>query len=434
MSAPGYAARAAAAALVAGVLEGGRSLADQTGDATLAELSGSERARAQGLAAGVLRHLGRIDAVLAPHLRKPPPPAARHALRLATAEMFLDGVPAHAAVDGAVRLARGHPKARHLAGLVNAVARRVAEAPAAWASAPEAGLPDWLAKPVRAAWGPEAEAAITRAHALPAPLDLTLRDPGEAGRWADALGAEVLPTGGLRRAAGGQVSALPGFAEGAWWVQDAGAALPARLLGATPGQRVLDLCAAPGGKTLQLAATGAEVTAVDVARTRLKRLEENLARTGLRARVVVADALRWEPEAEFDAILLDAPCSASGTIRRHPDLPHLARDLGSLRGLQAALLARAWDWLRPGGRIVYAVCSLLPDEGEAQVAAFVAARPNAVRIRAEAAALGAPTAWVDREGALRLLPDFWAERGGIDGFYAAAIVKPGVEAAGSSSV
>ncbi len=388
MSAPGHAARAAAAALVAGVLERGRSLADQTAAPPLTGLAGPERARALGLASGVLRHLGRIDAVLAPHLRKPPPPAARHALRLATAELFLDAVPPHAAVDGAVRLVRADPKARHLAGLVNAVARRVAEAPAAWAETPEAALPGWLDRPVRAAWGTAAATAIRDAHLRPAPLDFTLRDPATAPAWAEALRAELLPTGGLRRAAGAQVSALPGFAEGAWWVQDAGAALPARMLGAVAGLRVLDLCAAPGGKTLQLAAAGAEVTALDAARARLARVEENLARTRLRARLVAADARSWEPEASFDAILLDAPCSASGTIRRHPDLPHLPRDVGPLRTLQATLLARAWDWLAPGGRLVYATCSLLPAEGEAQLAAFCAARPEVERIAASAGALG----------------------------------------------
>jgi len=427
VTAPGHAARAAAAALVAGVLEAGRRLSDQAGEPPLSGLSGAERARAQSLAAGVLRHLARIDAVLAPHLRKSPPGAAQNALRLATAEMFLDGIPPHAAVDGAVRLARAHPKARHLAGLVNAVARRVSEAPAAWDGAPEGGLPGWLERPLRAAWGCEAAAAIAAAHLRPAPLDLTLRDPEATGVWAAALGAEVLPTGGLRRAAGAQVSALPGFAEGAWWVQDAGAALPVRLLGEVRGIRALDLGAAPGGKALQIAAAGAQVTALDVSRPRLRRLEENLTRTGLTARVVAADALVWEPEAEFDAILLDAPCSASGTIRRHPDLPHLrgGRDLGPLLALQGALLARAWDWLAPGGRLVYAVCSLLPAEGEAQVAAFCAARPEAVRVGADAAALGAPPDWIDAEGALRTRPDFWSERGGIDGFYAAALQKPG---------
>ncbi|MBP7242877.1 transcription antitermination factor NusB [Amaricoccus sp.] len=416
MSSPGHAARAAAATLLAGVLDAGRTLDDQA-DA-LASLAPAERARAQRLAGETLRHLGRIDAVLAPHLRKPPPAPARHALRLAATEMLVDGTPPHAAVDGAVRLVRSQRRATHLAGLVNAVARRVAEARDAWEAAPEDPLPNWLAGPVGAAWGLDAAAAIAAAHRRPAPLDLTLRDPSEAARWAEALAAEILPTGSLRRVAGGQVSMLPGFAEGAWWVQDAGAALPARLLGSVRGRRVLDVCAAPGGKTLQLAAAGAEVTALDVSPGRLKRLDENLARTGLAARVVAADAFGWEPEAEYDAILLDAPCSASGTIRRHPDLPHLPRDLKPLRELQARLFARAWDWLAPGGRLVYATCSILPAEGEDQAAAFLAGRPDARRIAADPKAIGAPVEWVDAAGALRLRPDFWPGRGGIDGFYA----------------
>ncbi|MBP7001173.1 transcription antitermination factor NusB [Amaricoccus sp.] len=423
MSSPGHAARAAAAALVAGVLDERRTLADQAG--SLGALAPAERARAQRLAAETLRHLGRIDAVIAPYLRKPPPAAARHALRLAAAEVFLDGTPPHAAVDGAVRLVQAHRKAAHLAGLVNAVGRKVAADAGAWTAAPEGGLPEWLAGPAREAWGAAAVAAMEAAQRRPAPLDLTLRDPAEAPRWAEALGAEVLPTGGLRREAGGQVSALPGFAEGAWWVQDAGAALPARLLAPAPGRRALDLCAAPGGKTLQLAAAGAETTALDLSGPRLARLKENLARTGLAARVVAADALRWEPEAEFDAILLDAPCSASGTTRRHPDLPHLPRDLGPLREVQAGLLARAWDWLAPGGRLVFATCSILPAEGEDQAAAFAAARPEARRVAADAAALGVPDGWIDATGALRLRPDFWAERGGVDGFYAALFEKAG---------
>lgn len=423
MSAPGHPARAAAAALVAGVLEEGRMLSDQTDG--LAKLTPPERARAQTLAAGVLRHLDRIDATLAPHLRKTPPPPVRNALRIATAEMFLDAVPPHAAVDGAVRVARAHPKARHLAGLVNAVARRVAERPEAWSQARDAGLPGWLEAPLRAAWGPEAAEAIAAAHLRPAPLDLTLRDLATTAHWATQLGAEVLPTGGLRLPTPGQVTALPGYAEGAWWVQDAAAALPARMLGNVAGARTLDLCAAPGGKTLQLAAAGAEVTALDLSAPRLKRLEENLRRTGLSARMIAADALAWEPQAPFDAILLDAPCSASGTIRRHPDLPHLrqGRDLAPLLELQRALLARAWDWLAPGGRLVYGVCSLLPQEGEAQIEGFLAAQPNASRAPADPARLGTDPSWIDADGALRTRPDHWPERGGIDGFYAALLVK-----------
>ena len=433
MSTPGLAARRAAAALLAGVLDGGRSLADQAGaaDGPLAGLPPPERARAQALAAGTLRHLGRIDAVLDGFLARRPPPAALHALRLAVAEMHLDAVPPHAAVDAAVRLARDGPRGRQLAGLVNAVARRVADGGGAlWDAAPEAGLPAWLARPLAAAWGADAVAAMTAAHRSGAPIDLTVRQPEEAARWAQALGAEVLPTGSLRLPGRPQVSAIPGFDAGAWWVQDAAAALPARLLGDLAGQRALDLCAAPGGKTLQLAAAGAEATALDLSEPRLRRLRDNLARTGLAADIVVADALAWTPPAPFDAILVDAPCTATGTIRRHPDLPHLkaGRELAPLVALQAALLARAWGWLAPGGRLVYCVCSLLPAEGEAQLARFRAAFPEARVVRPDPAALGIDPAWVDAAGGLRLRPDYWPERGGMDGFYAACLAKPGIAA------
>ena len=260
MSAPGLAARAAAAALVAGVLDGGRSLSEQA-DA-LEALAPGERARAQALAAGTLRHLGRIDALLGPFLRKPPPPVALNALRLAVAEMHLDGVPAHAAVDGAVRLTRAGTKGGPLPGLVNAVARRVATGGAAlWQGAPETGLPGRLAMALDAAWGAEARAAIEAAHLVRAPLDLTPRRPGQAADLAAALGAALLPTGSLRLDGWPRVSGLHGYAEGDWWVQDMAAALPARLFGDLTGRTALDVCAAPGGKTMQLAAAGAAVVA-----------------------------------------------------------------------------------------------------------------------------------------------------------------------------
>lgn len=420
---PGLAARRAAAELIAGVLERRESLADLTTaeDGPLARLDPPERARARTVATGVLRHLGRIDALLGGFLRKPPPQAARDALRIAVAEIHLDGVPAHAAVDGAVRLALTHPKGRHFSGLVNAVARRVAEGGAAlWDAAPEAPLPDWIAAPVRAAWGAEALAAIEAAHLIPPPIDLTLR-----GSAPEGLDAEPLPTGSLRLRGRPRISALSGFGDGAWWVQDAAAALPARLLGPVAGLRVLDLCAAPGGKTAQLAAAGAQVTALDISEPRLRRLRENLARTGLSAEIVVADALGWVPETPFDAILLDAPCSATGTLRRHPDLPHLrsGRELPALTALQSMLLAHAWTMLRPGGRLVYCTCSLLPAEGEARIAAFVSETPDARRLRSDPAALGIEPGWLDAAGALRTRPDFWAERGGMDGFYAALLEK-----------
>lgn len=428
MSAPaGAAARQAAAALVNGVLEAGQSLGDQLAapQGPVARLAPAERARAQALAVSVLRHLGRIDAVIAGFVARMPPKHARTALRLAVAELNLDGIPAHAAVDGAVTLVRAHPKGRHVAGLVNAVARRIAAAgPALWEATPEAGLPGWIAGPVAEAWGAEALAGIAAAQAQGrVPLDLTPRDPREAAALAETLGAEVLPTGSLRLEAPGQVSALPGYAEGAWWVQDAAAAVPVRMAGDVAGLRALDLCAAPGGKTLQLAAGGAEVTALDLSRPRLRRLEENLARTGLKAAIVAADALVWEPEAGFDLVVVDAPCSATGTIRRHPDLPHLRRaeDLPGLVALQAALLDRAWGWVRPGGRLIYGTCSLLPAEGEAQVAAFLARRADAAAVACDPAALGLPPEAAAAGGALRMRPDFWPERGGMDGFYAALL-------------
>jgi 16S rRNA (cytosine967-C5)-methyltransferase len=422
--APGLAARRVAADIVEGVLLDGRTLAElTTRDGPLMRLAPVDRARARSLADAVLRHLPRLDAALAPHLRHPPPARARTALRLAAAEILVERVPEHAAVDAAVTLARGHPKAPHLAGLVNAVARKLAaDGPRLWAELPPARLPDWLAGPVTAAWGAEAAALIAAAHAERPPLDLTPRDPATGPELADRLGGELLPTGSLRLSGRPQVSALPGFAEGAWWVQDAAAALPARMLGPVAGLRVLDLCAAPGGKTLQLAAAGGAVTALDLSEARLGRLRENLARTGLAATIVAADARHWEASAPFDAILLDAPCSATGTIRRHPDLPHLPQrgDTAPLLALQAALLDRAWRWLAPGGRLVYATCSLLPDEGEAQVAAFLARTPDARQVRP---ALDLPEGWLDARGTLRTRPDFWPDRGGIDGFHAALLVK-----------
>ena len=257
-----------------------------------------------------------------------------------------------------------------------------------------------------------------------------MKRPSEVGDWAAALGAEVLPTGSLRLPVRAQVSALAGYAEGAWWVQDAAAAVPVRLFGALAGRTALDLCAAPGGKTLQLAAEGAAVTALDASEARLRRLRENLGRTGLAAEIVAADALAWEPGRRFDAVLVDAPCSATGTIRRHPDLPYLrsGREFGPLVTLQASLLRRAWDWVAPGGRLVYCVCSLLPVEGEEQVARFLGDIPEARVVVPDAAALGVEPGWIDAAGGLWLRPDYWPERGGMDGFYAVSLAKPGIAA------
>jgi len=428
VSAPGLAARRGAAALLAGVRHG-TTLADQSADprGPLGALAPAERARAQTLAAETLRHRGRIDAVLAQFLDRTPPAPAMDLLRLAAAEILVGDVPGHAAVDAAVRLARAHPKARHQAGLVNAVGRRLASTgEALWQATQDPGPPAWLAVRLKAAYGAETAAAIAAAHAAGRPpVDLTLRTPADARPWAARLSAELLPTGSLRLAHAGQFSERPGYAAGAWWVQDAAAALPARMLGDVAGRRVLDLCAAPGGKTLQLAAAGARVTALDVSERRLGRLRENLARTGLSAEIVVADARDWTAAESFDAVLLDAPCTATGTLRRHPDLPYLRSeaDIPPLVELQARLLDRAWGALAPGGTLVFATCSLLPQEGEAQLAAFMARSPQAAPRRPDAAALGVSPEWIDARGGLRLRPDYWAGRGGMDGFYAAAVHK-----------
>ena len=414
--------RALALGLLDGVLQARRPLSELEAMPPAAEADPAVRARAGRLARATLRHLDRADAILKPHLARAPRPQIRALLRLATVEMLAEGAAPHGVVHSAVAQARRvQPTA---AGMVNAVLRKVAQTtPERWDALPPQRLPNWLRGRLCAAYGNARTAQMEALFAAPPPLDLTLRDQGAGADWATRLEAELLPTGSLRRAASGQVSALPGFAEGAWWVQDAAAALPARLLAPAPGARVLELCAAPGGKTLQLAAAGARMTALDISAPRLERLSENLARTGLAAEVIAADALHWEPEAPFDAILLDAPCSATGTLRRHPDLPHV-RDAAALKPLvelQDALIDRAAGWLAPGGRLVVCTCSLLPEEGEARRDAALERHPQlAPDAGAVSAVAGLARGWDAGPGALRITPESWAERGGIDGFHIAA--------------
>jgi 16S rRNA (cytosine967-C5)-methyltransferase len=407
---PADPARAGALALLRGVLEEGRPLGE-------AGATPAEAARARRLAHSALRHRSRGEAALTPFLARRPAPAVQALLVLAAAEMLAEGAPAHAVVSDAVALARGLPGGARVAGMVNAVLRRVAaEGRPAWDAAGPPRMPGWLRGRVSGAFGGARTAAIEAAQEAGAPLDLAAaRDPGA---WADRLGGALLPTGSVRLP-GGQVSALAGHAEGAWWVQDAAAALPARMLGVRPGERVLDLCAAPGGKTMQLAAAGARVTALDASEARMERLRENLVRTGLRAEVVVADALDWEA-APFDAVLLDAPCSATGTIRRHPELPLIRgrEALAGLAALQAALIDRAVGLTRPGGRLVYAVCSLLPEEGQGRVAAALERHPGLGVEPVDLPGTG-PGWW--RDGMLRTAPDLWPGHGGVDGFQAALL-------------
>lgn len=390
-----------------------------TPPAAFASLDAAGRARAQRLALTTLRHLDRADAMLKPHLRKAPPLHVQNLLRLAVVEIQHEGAAAYGVVNSAVGSLRGAPRLQAMAGMVNAVLRRVSEVPdGTWAAMTPQRLPQWLRQPMVHHYGRPVVSAIEAAHMEGAATDLTVK-PGVAVPEGVAL-----PTGSVR-VSGAQISALPGFEAGDWWVQDAAAALPVRMLGDVTGLRVLDLCAAPGGKALQLAAMGAQVTALDISGPRLARLAENLSRTGLDAQVVTADALHWVPDAPFDAVLLDAPCSASGTVRRHPDLPFAkdADDLAALTALQAQMLDRvltpANGFVRPGGRVVYCTCSLLAAEGEDQARAALSRHTH---VTAETVSLpGVPDDWYTAEGGIRTRPDYWPELGGMDGFYMIAL-------------
>jgi 16S rRNA (cytosine967-C5)-methyltransferase len=385
-----------------------------------------DRAFVRLLLATTLRRLGEIDAILGAMIERPLEGAnaiGRQILRLGAAQLLFLGTPAHAAVDTSVQLAQR--RLPHIKGLTNAVLRRVArEGVAMLGDRDPARLntPLWLWESWTATYGEETTRAIAAAHLIEAPLDLTSRS--DADFWAGRLEAEKLPTGTLRRRTGGAIADLPGYAEGAWWVQDAAATLPARLLGDIAGKGVADLCAAPGGKTLQLCAAGAQVTAVDVSARRVARLSENLARAGMTAELVTSDASKWTPAEKFDAILLDAPCSGTGTLRRHPDIAWLKDedDVSRLTLTQDRLLVHALDLLKPGGRLVYAVCSLQEDEGPARVEALLARAPHLKRVPVQPSEVPGLGEAITPAGDVRTLPSMWAERGGIDGFYIARLV------------
>jgi 16S rRNA (cytosine967-C5)-methyltransferase len=419
----GIAPRRAALHLVNQVTAEGRLLSELIGQGALDHLAPADRARAQRLATETLRWADRADHWLKPRLQKAPPLAVRNALRLGAVEIGQGAAP-HGVVNDLVGIVAGGKRTAQFKGLVNAVLRRLGESgPEGWAALPMPRLPRWLRDPLVAAWGGKAVAAMERAHAAGAPLDLTARgDPAEV---AALTGGALLPTGSVRLTAPGQVSALPGYAEGQWWVQDAAAAVAVRLLAPQEGEAVLDLCAAPGGKTLQLAALGARVTAVDASEARLARVAENLTRTGLVARTILSDAFAFD-EGGFDAVLLDAPCSATGTIRRHPDLPHAkdGSEFAALIAQQAGMIDHALSLVRPGGRLVFCTCSLLPDEGEVQAEEALSRHPGLTVVPPDAAGAGLDPGWITPEGGLRLRPDHWAERGGMDGFFIVMFRKP----------
>ena len=410
---PGMPARRAALRLMDAVLRRGEALDQAAPSACQGLTRGDDRALALAIAAETLRWMADLDMLIDAQTRQPlgDDAKARGVLRLMLVQALRLEMPGHVVVATCLPLLTGGPR-RLAHGVFSAVLKDAARLPE-FPTLPESAALRW-----GEAW-PDRIDAIARALAAPPPLDLVLRDPAETAAWAEKLDGVSLTPGHVRVARAGRIEGLPGFAEGAWWVQDLAATMPAKLLEAGEGRTVLDVCAAPGGKTMQLAAAGWRVTALDKSIKRLERLRANLQRTGLEADVVLADALTWEPDMRFDAILLDAPCSATGTCRRHPDVLHRLIRLDETGTLQKALLDRAAQWLAPGGRLVYAVCSLEPEEGEVQAATMASLQPDPIAAGELPAGLQ-PTA----EGWLRTDPGMLAEAGGLDGFFVARWTAP----------
>ncbi len=430
---PALASRNAALDILTLVLDRNRPL-DEAIDAALSrgDMEPRDRAFARLLATTTIRRLGQVDNALSRLIdAKLPlkPEALMNLLRLgATQLLFLD-TPPHAAVATAVDLAQAVGLGRGK-GMANAVLRRLSREGAAILTDQDVvrlNTPDWLRRRWIHAYGEDAVAAMADQQLAEPPLDLTLKPGEDVAAWADALEASVLPSGTLRRPVGGRIESLPGFAEGKWWVQDAAAALPVLLFGDVAGKTVFDLCAAPGGKTMQLAAGGATVTAIDRSAARLDIVRKNLERLGLSATLATADAMAWKPagNALADAVLLDAPCTATGTIRRHPDIPltKTPQDLIQLSRLQGELLEHATGLVRPGGMIVYCTCSLEPEEGEQQIARLLANHPEMARRPVTAAEIGGLHAAITKDGDVRTLPCYWGELGGMDGFFATRLVR-----------
>lgn len=432
----GLPARDAALSLLDAVLGQGQSLdaafAAQIRHGALSSLVERDRALARAITATTLRRLGQLDDLLGQLIDRPLPKAAgrlKNILRAALAQILFMETPAHAVVNLAVHQAKSDRRTSRFDKLVNALLRRAGregEKRIAGQDADCLNTPAWIWARWTENFGEETARAIAQSHLREAALDLSTKN--DAQDWAKRLGAVLLPTGSLRLAHKGRIEKLEGFDEGAWWVQDAAAALPAILLGDVAGKRVADLCAAPGGKTAQLASSGAQVTALDISEGRLKRLKQNLERLDLEATCIPGDATNWRPDEPLDAVLLDAPCLATGTIRRHPDIPHLksSEDLANLANLQSRLLAHAVTLVKPGGTVIYCTCSLEPEECGDQISALLAAEP-AVRVAPiRADELAGQSGWLTDEGYLRTMPFHLAGLDGgldgIDGFFTARLV------------
>jgi 16S rRNA (cytosine967-C5)-methyltransferase len=437
---PGLAARRIAADILDGVLHKHRTLDEQLDGAAahpgLKNLSDRDRALMRRLVATILRRLGTLGHVLSRLLDRGIPtdaPRAQSALLIGAAQILWMDVPDHAAVDLSVRLVQSDRRAAKYAGLVNAVLRRCAREGQPLIDEVKSqtlDVPPWLMARWIAHFGEAVARDIAAAIGQEPSLDLSVKSDPE--QWATRLHGETLPTGSVRTLLQGSVTMLPGFSEGHWWVQDAAAALPARLFGDVAGKAIIDLCAAPGGKTAQLAHAGARVTAIDRSSSRMARLRDNLARLELDAEMVVADGADWldrNPDRGFDGILVDAPCTSTGTIRRHPDVGWLRQesDIAPLAALQKRLLQKAAALLRPGGTLVYCTCSLEPEEGEQAVSALLATEPAMRRVPIEAGEVAGLGELLTAEGDLRTLPCHLPHvdprLGGLDGFYAARLVK-----------
>ena len=432
----GLPARRAAVELLVAVLQKKQALDDLLGRSLekgiMFDLPPRDRALVRAIVAASLRRKGQIDHVLDTFLERGMPEKSGTLypiLLSAAAQLIFLKTPPHAAIDLAVTLAQYDPRAKRYSKLANAMLRRVAaegETIASGLDATRVNTPDWLWSRWVTYWGEDRAHAIGAAHLIEPPLDLTVK--GDPELWAERLSGRMVPTGSIRLLPKGRIEEMSGFDEGAWWVQDVAASLPARLMGDVGGKRVADLCAAPGGKTAQLALAGANVTAVDSSKTRLGLVRENLDRLGLAAELVIGDAATFNPEEKFDAVLLDAPCSSTGTIRRHPDIPYVksAKDIAALAVLQARLLDNAASLLKPGGRLVYSTCSLEPEEGEAQIAALLV-RNDALRLSEVGKdELAGQAEWIEPSGCLRTFPydlKFDSpEWSGMDGFFAARLI------------
>ncbi len=435
--APGLAPRRIAADILEGVLRRQRPLDEQLDGAGahpgLKSLSDRDRALMRRILATALRRLGTLRHLIGKFVERGlPADAARteSALLIGAAQILWLDVPDHAAVDLAVRLVQADRKSAHHVGLVNAVLRRCAREGKQIVESDEEirDLPPWLLARWRAHYGADKTAAIARALSYEPPLDLSLK-PDNVAAWAQRLHGEVLPTGSVRTLLHGPITMLPGFTEGEWWVQDAAASLPAKLFGDVKGKRIADLCAAPGGKTAQLAVAGAHVVAVDRSPARLRRLRDNLTRLKIDAEVVTADAAEWRGEELFDGVLVDAPCAATGTLRRHPDIAWLKQeaDLTALTVLQQRLAAHASSLLKPGGTMVFCTCSMEPEEGEHVIAALLAGDLSLRRAPIDASEIGGLSELITEEGDLRSLPCHLPHEdprlGGLDGFFAARLIK-----------